>query len=473
MKCRASLILICSLLLPTVSNGQVADSNLYLAAQGKSQSRVSGEDVNYLDMVFADSREDFEIRPISCGESCSVTSDNCTATDAHGCCSGENLLGDWGGLRSGLAESGIAVSADLTQFYQGVASGGNEQRFRYGDKLNLYVMMDTEKLGLWEGGAFQIHAADWQFGQNALADAAFLAPVNANLLTPKPGPSFALTHLLYEHQLGGGWAVAAGRNNLLDLWAMLYPDYGRGLEGFMNVSSLIPLNAEPSLPIISNMAGIIKAGERGVEAAFLVFESESYPTTVGLDFPNGVTMLAAGRIFTDFGGLPGSHLVAASYGTGSYTSFDRNGWIIVPPGGIIPAQKRGTWFATYVAEQRVWADPCNPTRYSKLFGYVGFGEAQTNPFQWAAALSYEAFGYFDPRPADRMGVAYFYTGLNSDFQNLFSLVTPLGDVHGGEVYYNMEITPWFHLTFDLQAVNPSIRNRDTALVLGSRARIVF
>jgi len=32
-----------------------------------------------------------------------------------------------------LACHGIEVQSSLTQFYQGVASGGAEQRFRYGD----------------------------------------------------------------------------------------------------------------------------------------------------------------------------------------------------------------------------------------------------------------------------------------------------------------------------------------------------
>jgi hypothetical protein len=30
----------------------------------------------------------------------------------------------------------------------------------------------------------------------------------------------------------------------------------------------------------------------------------------------------------------------------------------------------------------------------------------------------------------------------------------LEDVHGGEVCYNAEMTPWFRVTGDLQAINP-------------------
>ena len=66
---------------------------------------------------------------------------------------------------------------------------------------------------------------------------------------------------------------------------------------------------------------------------------------------------------------------------------------------------------------------------------------------------------------------YFYNALNSDFQNAFSMVSPIGDVQGGEVYYNAQITPWFHLTADLQVVEPAVQAEDTALVLGLRGKI--
>ena len=267
------------------------------------------------------------------------------------------MLGNWLGLRPCLTEHGIQVDAHLTQFYQGVASGGEEQTFRYGDKLDLYLVAELDKLGLWEGGSLQIHAVDWQFGQNAIVDAVGLAPINANLLTPDAEPSFALTHMLYEQQLGGGWVGAVGRVNLLDLWTNFFPEYGRGVDGFMNVSAMLPLSVLPSLPIISNAAGILKAGERGLEAGFIVFEDQNSPTTVGLDFPNGVTMFGFGRRYTDLGGLPGSHMLAGVFATGRYTSFDDKGWTIIPERGLVPDEKPDTWMAAYIGEQKLWVNP--------------------------------------------------------------------------------------------------------------------
>ena len=93
----------------------------------------------------------------------------------------------------------------------------------------------------------------------------------------------------------------------------------------MNISALAPLSIDPSLPLITNAAGFLKSGERGMEAAFLVLESQDIPTTIGLDFPNEVSLLAALRKYTDFGGLPGSHTLVGTYATGDYTSFDTEG----------------------------------------------------------------------------------------------------------------------------------------------------
>ena len=70
-----------------------------------------------------------------------------------------------------------------------------------------------------------------------------------------------------------------------------------------------------------------------------------------------------------------------------------------------------------------------------------------------------------------MGIGYFYQGLSNDFKNLTGRLLPLRDMQGGEVYYNAEITPWFHLTADLQVVEPANQDYDTAVVLGLRGKI--
>ena len=105
--------------------------------------------------------------------------------------------------------------------------------------------------------------------------------------------------------------------------------------------------------------------------------------------------------------------------------------------------------------------------------HVDIADDTGAPLGVTAGAAWEAFGYSTGRPNDRMGISYFYNALNSDFQETLSLFEPAEDVHGGEFYYNAEFTPWFHLTFDLQAINTTFKSNDTAVVIGTRARLEF
>ena len=335
------------------------------SVQAQSVSSVRQDDAPSIELLSRSDRliSDATDPSISRNDSQTCACSSCCASCCNEpCCLSceDTLFADSLSICNCLSEHGITGKGEFVQFYQGVASGGAEQRFRYGDKLNLYLEVDTGKLGLWEGGKFESHAVDWQFGHNSISDAVAFAPVNLSLLTPKATePAFALTSLAYTQGLPGGFAAQAGRLNLLDLWVGFYPEYGRGNDGFMNVSTMIPLSVIPSLPLITNGAGLIKAGERGIEAAFYAFEGQQSATDVGLDFPNGVTLLAVARKYTDFAGKPGTHTLFGLYATGEYTSFEEQGWIIIPGGGLVPAAQQGTWAAAYVGEQHLWADPCN------------------------------------------------------------------------------------------------------------------
>ena len=72
-----------------------------------------------------------------------------------------------------------------------------------------------------------------------------------------------------------------------------------------------------------------------------------------------------------------------------------------------------------------------------------------------------------------MGVGYFYDELSSNFKQLVSTLpsVDLENVHGVELYYNAAVTPWFHLTGDLQVIDNQNVADDTAIILGLRAKI--
>jgi porin len=76
------------------------------------------------------------------------------------------------------------------------------------------------------------------------------------------------------------------------------------------------------------------------------------------------------------------------------------------------------------------------------------------------------------RENDTLGLGYFYSGLSGDYRSLLAgAALEVGDLQGVELYYNAEIAPWFHVTADLQVVEPAARASDTAVVFGLRAKL--
>ncbi|MDH3718435.1 MAG: carbohydrate porin, partial [Planctomycetota bacterium] len=284
----------------------------------------------------------------------------------------------------------------------------------------------------------------------------------------------AITGFLYLQALNERWSVGAGKLNVLDFWTMVYPNVGRGVDGFMNLNSMaagLPWLRFVNLSV--NAGGVLSMKEKQIEGGFLVFDLNNSTTTAGLDnlFDDGAGVLGLWRFFTDWNGKPGSHLFAGSYANRAYTSLDENSWFIVPGQGVVAGQETGAWALGYYFQQVVWADPCNEARKMQL--WTGWGLSDGNPSfaRWNGFISLESYGTFQCREKDRAGVAYFYTGLSDDFRQLVSPVVQLEAVQGVELYYNYEVTPWFHLTGDLQFVENGRETDDTAIILGLRGKI--
>lgn len=430
-------------------------------------------------VLVAASKSDLLAQCVSCDSSC------CSPSGGHCGCGGcgaeslwtrDHLFGDWLDVRPCLAEHGIIADLQLTQFYQGVASGGVEQTDAYGGKLDYNFTFLSQQMGLWKGGTLLFHA-ETNFGENVNADAGAFALPNTNLLWPLPGENeTSITGLLYLQKLSDKVSVGAGKLHVLDFWTMVYPNVGRGVDGFMNLNSLsagLPWLRFVNLSV--NAAGVLVQEGEQIQGGVLVFDLNNSSTTSGLGnlFDDGAGVLGLWRFFTDWNGKPGSHLFAGSYANRTYTSLDETSWFIVPGQGVVPGQKTGAWALGYYFQQVVWADRCNEARKVQL--WTGWGLSDGNPSfaRWNGFVSVESYGPLKSREKDRAGVAYFYTELSDDFRELVSPVIATEPVQGVELYYNCEVTPWFHVTADLQFVENGIERDDTAIIPGLRANARF
>ncbi len=198
-------------------------------------------------------------------DSCCHTSacDGCGGFDVWGeLCGGdcrcrERLFGDFCGYRSCYAEYGITADYRFTQFYQGVASGGRDQDFQYGGKFDSIYTLQGEKIGLNKGFMAMMHVES-RYGQDANSESGSLAFPNANMLWPLPGEAeTSISGLIMIQALSEKIALTAGKYNGMDLFNMLYPNQGRGIDGFMNLTFLLPPTLFRTTNLSFNGAGIL------------------------------------------------------------------------------------------------------------------------------------------------------------------------------------------------------------------------
>jgi porin len=107
------------------------------------------------------------------------------------------------------------------------------------------------------------------------------------------------------------------------------------------------------------------------------------------------------------------------------------------------------------------------------FGNFGISDGKPNPVQWSAIFGIDGSSPLRSRKLDTFGIAYYYLGFSDDFKEVARAITPVGDERGLELFYNVAVTPWCHITSDLQVITPILEHAQTSLVLGLRAKFDF
>jgi porin len=375
-----------------------------------------------------------------------------------------------------MQQCGVTYAVVGTQFYQGVASGGVEQDFDYGGKIDQFAILDSGKLGLWQGMTATLHA-ETRFGEDVNLDAVGFAPVNVAMLYPKSGEdSTAITGLTFTQALNQNLAVTFGKINALDMFYDLYPQTGRGVNGFMNASMVIPLAVARVFPLSFMGAGatVLDDQHRPV-AGVTVYDTHNVPTTSGFEDlgDNGCNIMGYYRYYYDVNGLPGSHFFGGSWSTGDFTSFDPDGFVFIPGQGLTAPREGGAFALMYIYEQTLWADCANKKRNLGLLSQWALTDQETSPVHWSGNVALQGTGMNRCRPDDAVGVGYFHTAVSGDLESLLTPVIRLHDVNGVELYYNAAIAKCFHLTADLQIVEPADQSNDTAIVAGLRGVIAL
>jgi porin len=393
----------------------------------------------------------------------------------------EELTGDWGGTRSRLKSKGFETHFSLTQFYQGVASGGVDTDSEYNGTFQTLFKFDFGKLVGWKFWSAEIKT-ETRFGGPVLTGTGAINVVNTAALIPgSDGTVFSVTGVnvtkLFPINLKEGdlFAVSGGRYNLLDLSDEKFFG-GGGIERFFNIAQIGPLTVLRQVPLVTNLVSFayVRHGEPFI--TFALVDPNDHSTDPGLSdlFADGVTFMPGINFPSKFFGKPGKHSFGLAITTKALTPFDAIRQIILPGPPINPIQpQRGSWSASYIFRQYI-VERSEKQGWG-LFGQLAFADQDTSPVTRFFDIGLGGSGLLKSRLQDEFGISYAYTDLSDVLKdNLTPLaLRQIRPEHQVEMFYNLHITPWLRLTGDFQIIRPVRPIADTAIVPGGRLEVVF
>lgn len=413
--------------------------------------------------------------PIGSGDECFNYESAANSSWCNRFCSPEKnaLTGDWSGIRSQIAESGVTFQADVTQFYFGVTAGGVDREFRYSGHGDYVLNVDAGKLGLQQGLFLKIRA-EHRFGESlAGATGAILPSTVLSDLPTLESEELLLTNVLFTQALSEQFVVFAGKLDTLDGDINAFA-HGRGKTQFSNVGFVANPIALRSIPYSSLGMGFawLKDGEPIFN--FTLMNPVDTVSTSGFDdlFGEGVAMAAELRLPTEFFGMPGHQLFAGTWSSRNYVSLGQDPRIILP--NVPIAETSGSWSLYWNFDQYLMVDRCDASKGWGVFGRAGIADDDSNPLSYFLSCGVGGNSQIPGRSNDTFGVGYYFSGTSGEIGPLLNAALgPVGDGQGVELFYRTQITPWFHVTPDLQVLIPARENVDTAVVVGLRSNISF
>jgi porin len=385
------------------------------------------------------------------------------------------LGGDLLGLRPAALQHGVTGRIETTQFYQGVVSGGREQAFQYGGRNDYYVSVNGQQAGLLPGSFLDLHG-ETRYGEDISQIVGSLnSPVLAMNL-PQPGQTItALTGVKYTQALSEQFILFGGKLNLLDGLILNYSG-GRGVDRFQNMALVFNPVLARTAPYSTIGVGAAVLQDLQPVFSLLVLDAVDRATEWGIDdlFSEGAVVLAEAHLPVTIAGRPGHQIFGGTWSSRQYAALSDTPLLIAPPElGLVPGKESGSWSLYYHFDQTLGIDPQDPQRSWGMFGMFGLADDQTNPFQWTISLGLSGHTLRSFRPQDEWGAGWYYLGGSSTLKDATQRFLPLQNGQGMEVFYKVNVTPWFAVTPNLQWIQPGISAIDDAVTLGLRGKLSF
>ncbi len=404
------------------------------------------------------------------------------------------LTGDWGGTRTELAEKGILIDLELNQVFQGNAHGGKNtsDAAEYSGSYDLTLRFDTARMGLWPGGLFTLRAETW-FGHNLAGDAGSIMSVNADNLFPVPDDSgkTTLSEFYFTQALSEKFAFQAGK---VDLSRQLDQNAFASNERtqFMNLGLRTNPILLPFAPYTCMALGAVYMPTKWLKISTGVNDNDpdgavtktgfntafhgrdwytigqEYEITIKPWVKEGHQRFGWAWTSRDFVALENDGRLGLDLGPG------RRAFRLLSRaiGLREPVTSSDSYVLYYNFDQYIFAEADDPKQGFGLFGRFGYSTGESNPVEQFYSIGVGGRGIVPERDKDTYGLGYYFVKMTDEIPDRLNIDSE----QGVEMYYSFEVTPWFHLTPDLQViVNPGggIGDRDVAVVYGIRGQMSF
>jgi porin len=419
-----------------------------------------------------------------------------------------HLTGDWGGMRTELAQNGgVQVEMESLAWVGSVVDGGNDDDTESGINLTYKVKVDLMRAGILPGALIDFRA-ETRYGSNTNRHSGLGAPNFTASLVPldydnlRRDSNFTITNLSYLQMLSEHFGLLFGKLDLFESGDLNEFASGRGRTQFQNYNFNF---ASPTLlvPASTLGGGVVYLPNKHITlSSMLLRASDCTHTNCFKDLDDAGKIWANTAMFQyRLGGLPGgANLIGVYFFDKDFTELGslaidlHDGHV-----GPVTSTKDHSWISIFsfwqyisvkgkgfgegpldASNQRIDFDD-GPLEVSNqlpdlegwgVFGRLSFADKDTNPFQTNISVGIGGRGVIPTRSNDVFGLGYFYNDLFSD--HFTSDIVGIEDhTQGGEVFYNLAITPAAKFSTNLQYLAAGLEDKDDAIVLSGRLQLIF
>jgi porin len=204
----------------------------------------------------------------------------------------------------------------------------------------------------------------------------------------------------------------------------------------------------------------------------MVYDPKNAMNQTGFEdpFEKGVTLNGSIQVGTRWFERSGKHIFTGAWSSRDGIDLGELQELFLPPGSADTLSTTANrWYVSYAFEQTLWRSDREPQRAVGLFGQAALSDGNPNPAHWSVLGGLSGTSLIPGRRNDRFGVAAFFYAFSDALKDGLRPVR-LGDEYGGEVFYNLAVTPWFRVTADLQVISPALGDSPVVL-LGWRAQL--